>query len=398
MEYLDLIPKADCTGCSSCACGCPVECISMNPDGKGFVYPFVDRDLCLQCGNCESTCPVLNKDRFHAPADSVFYGCKNSDDSIRLASSSGGFFHELAASVIDEGGIVFGARFSDDFKTVFHAGAATMDEVRPMMVSKYVQSDTGQSFTEVEDSLKDGRRVLFTGTPCQVAGLKSFLGGEHDNLILAEIVCHGVPSRKVWDIYLSGLENEYGGKATFVTFREKSGSWRQSDFRVEFDNGRSFSQPNKDNPYMKSFLRNLNLRDSCTNCKFKRFASGADITMGDFWGCTELGSGYSDDTGISVIALHSDKGRHCFDAVRERLKDIVSISESSAYVFNESYSASSAANDGSDSFFERIGKEPISSLIDEMVPDGRNTITPGRPLVKMIHKVLRAVRRYGAKS
>ncbi len=370
----------------------------MEPDWKGFMYPFVDRNLCLQCGKCESTCPVLNKDRFHTPADSVLYGCKNSDDSIRLASSSGGFFYELAKLVIDKGGIVFGARFSKDFKNVYHTGAASMDEVRPMMVSKYVQSDIGQCFVEVEDYLKEGRTVLFTGTPCQVAGLRSFLGEEHDNLILAEIVCHGVPSRKVWDIYLSSLENEYGGKATFVTFRDKSKSWRQSDFKVEFDNGRSFSQPNKDNPYMKSFLRNLNLRDSCTCCKFKRFASGADITMGDFWGSSELGPGYSDDLGISVIALHSDKGRRCFDTVRERLKDIVSISEASAYVFNESYSSCPAANDGSDAFFERVGTESLKGLIDEMIPEGQKVVENGRPLVKVIHRVLKVVRRYGAKS
>ena len=187
MEYLDLIPKTDCTGCASCANGCPVKCITMEPDEKGFLYPNVDRIVCLQCGNCEAVCPVLNKERFHTPVGSIFYGCKNSDDSIRLASSSGGLFHELAKCVIDKGGIVFGARFSEDFKKVYHSEAQTMDEVRPMMVSKYVQSEIGQSYSEVEDFLKEGMTVLFTGTPCQIAGLRSFLGTDFITPIIAII-------------------------------------------------------------------------------------------------------------------------------------------------------------------------------------------------------------------
>ena len=154
----------------------------MKPDEKGFLYPEVDRDVCLHCGNCETVCPVLNKERFRTPSDSVFYGCKNSDDSIRLASSSGGFFYELAKSVIDKGGIVFGARFSEDFKKVYHTGAATMDEVRQMMVSKYVQSETGRSFAEIRDYLEQGKTVLFTGTPCQIAGLKGFLRKDFEKL------------------------------------------------------------------------------------------------------------------------------------------------------------------------------------------------------------------------
>ena len=396
MEYLDLIPKSDCTGCASCANGCPVKCITMEPDEKGFLYPNVDRSVCLQCGNCKTACPVLNKDRFQTPVESVFYGCKNSDDSIRIASSSGGFFYELARCVIVKGGIVFGARFSDDFKKVYHSEAQTMDEVRPMMVSKYVQSEIGQSYVKVRDYLKIGKTVLFTGTPCQIAGLRSFIG-DNDNLILAEIICHGVPSPKVWNIYLSSIENEYGGTVAFVTFRDKSRSWRQSDFKVEFDNGQTFIQPNKDNPYMKSFLRNLSLRDSCTDCKFKRFASGADITMGDFWGSTELGSCYSDDIGISVIALHSDRGRDAFNTLQGRLTGVVRLSEYSAFVFNESYKTSPAKHPLSDSFFERIDKEIIGALIDEMAPERQSTGKTKGSFLYLIRKVYKAVKRSNAK-
>ena len=361
----------------------------MKPDKKGFIYPKVDRDICLQCGNCEAVCPVLNKERFQTPAGSVFYGCKNSDDSIRLASSSGGFFYELAKSVISKEGIVFGVRFSDDFKKVYHSGAATMDDVRPMMVSKYVQSEIGNSFVEVKDYLEQGKTVLFTGTPCQIAGLRSFLGFDHGNLILAEIVCHGVPSPKVWDIYLSGLEKEYGGKAAYVTFRDKSRSWRQSDFKVEFDNWQTFKQPNRDNPYMKSFLRNLNLRDSCTNCKFKRFASGADITMGDFWGSTELGGSYSDDIGVSVIVLHTPKARNCFDIIARNMTGVLKVDEQVAFTFNENYKTSSPKNQNAESFMTRVASEDFSSLVDELLPVLPPESKKQRPVViRLIRNIL----------
>ena len=242
-----------------------------------------------------------------------------------------------------------------------------MDEVRPMMVSKYVQSEVGQSFVKVRDYLNIGKTVLFTGTPCQIAGLHSFIG-DNDNLILAEIICHGVPSPKVWNIYLSSLENEYRGKATFVSFRDKSRSWRQSDFKVEFDNGQSFIQPNKDNPYMKSFLRNLILRDSCNNCKFKRFASGTDISMGDFWGSTELGASYSDDFGISVIALHTPKVRRCFEDISCNMTGVLKIDEKVAFTFNESYKDCASKNQNAESFMSRVGFEDFSPLVDEMIP------------------------------
>lgn len=365
----------------------------MTPDVKGFPYPEVDREICLQCGNCEAVCPVVNQEGFKAPEESVFYGCKNSDDSIRLASSSGGFFYELAKGVIDKGGVVFGARFSEDYKKVYHTAAITIDEVRPMMVSKYVQSEIGLSYIAVRNYLKEGRVVLFTGTPCQVAGLRSFLGEDYDNLILAEIVCHGVPSPKVWDLYLSSLEKEYGGKASFVTFRDKSRSWRHSDFRVEFDNGNSFIQPNKDNPYMKSFLRNLNIRESCTDCEFKRFASGADITMGDFWGSTEIGLTYNDDVGISVIALHSDKGFSWFKAVNHRMYDIVQLSEKSAYVFNESVFISASKHDGSELFYNRIEREPFDGVVEDMLKDDlRISNNRTNSSVSLLHRLLRLIK------
>ena len=338
-------------------------------DESGFQYPYVDREVCSQCGLCETVCPALNKSRLQRPSHSFFYGCKNEDDSIRRSSSSGGFFYELARFVIDQSGIVFGARFSSDFKKVYHTFATTMDDVKPMMVSKYVQSEVGSSYQDVKRYLNDNRLILFTGTPCQIAGLKAFLGKDYDNLILAEVVCHGVPGPMAWDIYLSGLEMEYGANASYVTFRDKSTSWRNSDFRVEFENGQSFRQSNKDNPYMKSFLMNLNLRESCTRCKFKRFSSGADITMGDFWGSTEMGPSYNDDIGISVVAINTSKGWSLFESVKSNLKDIIELDERRAYIFNESYVVSALKNQNSTDFQRSLCTRTIQDLIQQFAID-----------------------------
>ena len=341
----------------------------MEPDEKGFLYPVVDQDVCLHCGKCETTCPVLNIDRFQIPTQSLFYGCKNSDDSIRRSSSSGGFFYELARSVIEQDGVVFGARFSDDFKRVYHAGATTMDEVRPLMVSKYVQSEIGQSYDYVKKYLNEGRLVLFSGTPCQIAGLRSFLGDVPDHLLLAEVVCHGIPSAKVWDIYLTELEKQHNSKVNRVTFRDKTNGWHRSDFVAGFVDGTEFRQSNSDNPFMKAFLKNLSIRPSCSACRFKRFVSGADITMGDFWGSTELGPSYSDDTGISVVAFNTDKGWHCFDLIRQGFVGVVQLNEKTAYTFNESYAGSAVLNEHSTSFFTSLSKGSFSELVTGLITD-----------------------------
>lgn len=373
VDYLDLIPREDCTGCSACASACPAECVSLAADERGFLHPVLDQSKCIDCGLCKRVCPVLNEDSFKSPAGSHFFSCKHRDDEVRRNSSSGGFFYELANTVISEGGVVCGARFSSDYKKVYHSLAFTFEEFQPMRVSKYVQSEMRDTYHRVRDVLKTGKKVLFTGTPCQVAGLKAFLMKDYDNLISVEVVCHGVPSQKVWDIYLTDLEKEHGANVSFVTFRDKSNSWHNSDFRVDFENGMSFIQPNKNNPYMKSFLNDLNIRESCTRCRFKRFASGADITMGDFWGSTELGADYSDDIGISIISIHSERGQECFDTIRDRLCGIQSLDEQVAYTFNESYALSTTKNPNSDLFFEGIERENIHSVINATSIDNRGT-------------------------
>ena len=236
-DYLNIVPFEDCTGCSACLNSCPVGCILMSADGNGFRYPYVDRSSCINCSKCEGICPVHNVGEPNQP-NSVFFGCKHIDDNVRRHSSSGGFFYELARNVISSGGVVFGVAFSDDFHKVVHVQALSLDELEHLRISKYVQSEVDSSFPLVKAALELGKTVLFSGTPCQIAGIKSYIGEVPDNLILAEVVCHGVPSPKVWDIYLSGLEKEHGSRVKYISFRDKSKSWRRSDFLALFENGK----------------------------------------------------------------------------------------------------------------------------------------------------------------
>lgn len=344
----------------------------MSADEHGFRYPHVDRSSCINCGKCESVCPVRNN-RPSNPS-SLFYGCKHVDDEVRRHSSSGGFFYELARTVIMSDGVVFGAAFSEDYHKVVHVQASTLEELEPIRVSKYVQSEVDSSFPLVNAALGRGQRVLFSGTPCQIAGVKSYIGEVPDNLILAEVVCHGVPSPKVWDIYLSGLEKDHGSKVKFVSFRDKSKSWGKSDFLASFESGSEFRQQNSENPYMKAFLRNLSIRPSCTNCRFKRFTSGADLTMGDFWGSTELGQSFFDDVGISVIAINSEKGHSIFDLIKSGFTGVVALDEKTAFTFNESYCLCANRNEDAGSFFSFLSEYTFQELVSRFSSEGNDRI------------------------
>ena len=338
----------------------------MAADERGFLHPVLDSSKCIDCGLCKRVCPVLNDDIFKSPSDSQFFSCKHRNDEVRRNSSSGGFFYELASMVISEGGVVCGARFSSDYKRVYHSLAFTFEDFQPMRVSKYVQSEMRDTYKKVREVLKTGKKVLFTGTPCQVAGLKAFLMKDYDNLISVEVVCHGVPSQKVWDYYLSSLEKEYDGKVSAVSFRDKKDGWRNYHITIGFDNGSVISESSKDNAYMKSFLTDLNIRESCTRCHFKRFASGADISMGDFWGSTELGETYSDDVGISVVGLHTEKAKLLFDTMQSSLKGVKRLSEKEAFVFNENYSLSARKHPNRELFFERYGDGMFADLVNDL--------------------------------
>lgn len=312
---IKIIDKEQCCGCSACLHICPKNSITFKEDKEGFLYPHVNMETCIDCGLCEKVCPVLNQNEERIPEK--VYAAKHEDDEIRMKSSSGGIFTLLAEHVIDEGGVVFGARFNEKWE-VIHDYTETKEGLAPFRGSKYVQSYIGNSYKIAESFLKNGRKVMFTGTPCQIAGLKKFLRKEYDNLLTVDFVCHGVPSPMIWQKYLEEeIADQDGAVLTGVNFRDKSIGWKDFSFVLNFSKKEGTIKHNyalssvfTENIYMKAFLSNLSLRPSCYACPAKAGKSGADITIGDFWGIENVMSVFDDGEGISVVFLYtlSDKG------------------------------------------------------------------------------------------
>ena len=258
--------KQECCGCYACYNICPQSCISMQIDEEGFWYPVVDQERCIDCGLCEKSCPVLNKsivDNYPTA-----YAAVNKDKHIRNQSSSGGLFTIVAESIIRNNGIVFGAGFDDDFNVV-HSWTDNIAGLNQFRGSKYIQSCIGTTYKEARDFLKQGKKVLFSGTPCQIAGLKSYLGKDYDNLMCIDIICHGVPSPNVWRRYKEALEERSQGKTLRIAFRSKVCGWKLFSLSFSFDNDKEYSKRLTEDIYLKGFLQNLYLRPSCYNCHFK---------------------------------------------------------------------------------------------------------------------------------
>lgn len=309
--------KEACTGCGACVSICPKKAITMQPDEEGFLYPVVDGGLCVGCDLCEKKCPAGKTPYEKKPA---VIGAQVKDEALRKASSSGGIFTALARDTLAKGGAVFGAAFGENVR-VEHFGAIDETEIGMMRGSKYVQSDAADAIGNAANLLARGIPVMFTGTPCQIAGLLAKVGDRYDKLLLTvDFVCHGVPSPGVFAGYIKELETKAGKRVTGYTFRDKRLGWKDFSAVATFDDGSEHTGTQTTDPYLYGFLQNLYLRPSCTQCTALRGDHhAADITLADLWGAQEICPQRDDDTGLSLIMVNTKRGREAMKAIENRI-------------------------------------------------------------------------------
>lgn len=301
------VNEKKCTGCGACQNICPKDCIVLTKDSEGFRYPKIDTRKCTDCGLCEKVCPIGEKaGSRNRSAIPKAYAAYSKEEEVRAKSMTAGIAYLCGRYVISQGGVVFGV-VGDVLHKVEHKKAATLEELSPMRGSKYLQSDTGYIYREVKAELLTGKTVLFTGTPCQAAGLYGYLGKEYDNLYTLDLICHGVPSEMVLKKYITELEEEKGSKVT-AFYRDKEMGWRPTCFSYVFADGSKISQRGHDNPYNRCFITNIITRKSCQNCDYAKIPRVADVSVGDYLQKDKARIHDRENKGLSLITVNSAKG------------------------------------------------------------------------------------------
>lgn len=313
---IKIADPSQCCGCTACASVCAHDAITMRPDALGFLYPDVDASKCTDCGLCEKVCAFHDDyDKSLNLSQPLAYGARHKDMNEVATSRSGAAFIAISDYILENGGVVYGAGYTDHFRVV-HKRTTTKEQRNEFKGSKYVQSDLTGVFRQVKKDLKEGFVVLFSGTPCQTAGLHSYVGRRlRDNLFLVDIVCHGVPGPYIWRDYLTYLEKKHGSEICYVNFRDKE-EFGWADHRETF----KFVKGGGKMTFTFAFYKHIMFRHSCGVCKYTNLQRPSDITIADFWGWQKTDSTINaDDKGLSLVLCNTEKGRQLFDAVKERM-------------------------------------------------------------------------------
>lgn len=316
MKHIDALNnKYSCSGCTACAQSCPKQCITMSSDYEGFKYPIVDETRCIQCGICIKVCPG-RKEKYQRPincfTEPIVYAAKCKDKNIRLNSTSGGIFTVLSDYILQLQGGICGAVYNTSTQKVEHTITFTTEGRNKMRGSKYVQSELSNTFQDIKTLLEQDKWLLFTGTPCQTAGLLSFLKKDYPKLVIVDILCHSVPS----PLILHEILKKYA--PTNISFRDKSLGWRKSySFQIKENN-----KIIHNNTFLNLFFKGLINRPSCYNCIFTNTYRASDLTIGDYWNIKAIDSKFEDPLGVSCILINSPKGKYIFEQIQNKIENI----------------------------------------------------------------------------
>ena len=362
--------RNSCTGCTACVNVCPRKCIAMKSDEKGFLYPCIDMDSCIGCGACDNVCETAGRS---ADPDMILkgYGAIAKDRDLQIHSSSGGIFTLLSNTVIAEGGVVFGAVMTNDHKSAEHIAVYSGSDIAALRGAKYLQSDLSDCYSRAGELLHDGRTVLFSGTPCEIDGLKAFLGEENDNLLCVDMICHGVPSPQVWKKYCKEVEKKHNGRIKSVNFRLKKYSWEKPRVDHKGEKCKTVFHSKNEDPFMRLFLRDYILRPSCYECTHKGISRKSDITLGDFWGVDKVAPGFSDGAGTSLVIVHTEKGMRYFDKIRGTAR-IVEVDPVKAVAYNGSAVKSAPKPQKADEFWSVYQDQTVDALANLFSPISSN--------------------------
>lgn len=387
---IDISKKESCCGCGVCANVCPNGAITMVPDGEGFFYPSLNNTLCIQCDACRKSCAF----NIHiTDAEEVspigIYAVKNTDEGIRGRSSSGGVFTALCQEIISRGGVVYGVKFDSVFN-VIHDRAASIDECRAFMGAKYVQSNLNGTYARVRTDLVESKAVLFSGTPCQIAGLRNYMKRcslDTSNLLTCDLVCHGTASPLIWKEYLNAVRRD--AEILSVNFRDKVHGWRHSELRIDRRDHTCISEDHGSNPFSQLFFNHYILRPSCSVCPYTSMRRVGDITIGDFWGIENSMPDFDDDEGISLVLVNTDKGRRMFDHIRGELQ----VRESTAAdCLQPSLQTPSALPEDRDEFWRLYGKRGFWPAVKFYTSYGQRSLWDY--LSKKAYRFQRRIMRY----
>lgn len=348
-----------CSGCKACEQACNKNAITMQVNSEGFWYPKIDEEKCNNCGLCDKLCHYKNlvesKPLYEA------YACINKNDEVRYNSTSGGAFYELAKYVISQNGCCFGCEMNSAVEAV-HSYAETLEDCKKYQGSKYVQSDIGKSYSKAKEFLNAGRMVLFTGTPCQINGLKKYLVKDYENLLTMDVVCHGVPSPKVLKKYILELEEKFGARIVDIKFRDKRENWSKSVVVVVVEGGKEYyCSKGESNVYIQLFLKNICLRASCHNCQANGDNRLADISLADFWGVQNSYPDMFDDKGTSLVLVNTQKGKQIFEKISDNML-VKPVDFEIAAKSNPCISSSVAPHKNRDEFFKNLDKYSLDKL------------------------------------